>query len=507
MLLTVSLSGRALKSGGTISADQAIQCWNAMIDKSPIKNKARIMVGPEGVASPMMTAINFIQHPPSPDNLYAAPMNATVVLGVGAKASDADRYGGKILQKSKEKRPDLNVVTKAVGPFEHSAEYLELLKKHPSISKALNKGKGRLAPDELSEEERLEGKIADKQLYHASDMRDFIDLAVKDPIGLEFLKDFVPHPEDALAVMGILGLNPADQRDDESDQVQEPEINPEEVYVSSGELKETIKQELVKVLNEFINPYSLYSLYKAYKKSGVSEEFKDWLKKNKPGGLSKGKGANPDHYKLNHRLDIEDSTSDYSKGRYFASDWEHWEDAVQNAFCARYGRKPTVNGNPVEGPSCEELNNSQAARQVRMDILRDSDLTPAGDSQRFYKEEKILKDNLSEIIYEELNGVLEGFRSKKTKHHKPSKSLFQRKMKIRLAKAHSTYLDKGRKDLTKYGGGFKMDRPKNISNAFLAEEEIEEMSVAGSIVGAVSKNNKLNNKRKQKNVKRRRKKT
>jgi len=80
-------------------------------------------------------------------------------------------------------------------------------------------------------------------------------------------------------------------------------------------------------------------------------------------------------------------------------------------------------------------------------------------------------------------------------------------MKIRLAKAHSTYLDKGRKDLTKYGGGFKMDRPKNISNAFLAEEEIEEMSVAGSIVGAVSKNNKLNNKRKQKNVKRRRKKT
>ena len=53
-----------------------------------------------------------------------------------------------------------------------------------------------------------------------------------------------------------------------------------------------------------------------------------------------------------------------------------------------------------------------------------------------------------------------------------------------------------------------MDRLKNISNAFLAEEEIEEMSVAGSIVGSVTKDNKFNkNKRKQKNVKRRRKKT
>tara|TARA_Y100000114_G_C11760790_1_gene329550 strand:+ start:1082 stop:4309 length:3228 start_codon:yes stop_codon:yes gene_type:complete len=310
------LSGRALKSGSAISAEQAIQCWNAMIDKSPIKNKARIMVGPAGVASPMMTAINFIQHSPSPDNLYAAPMNATVILGVGAKASDADRYGGKILQKSKEKRPDLNVVTKAVGPFEHSVEYLDLLEKHPSISKILNKGQGRLSPDELSEEERLEGKVADKQLYHASDMRDFIDLATEDPIGLEFLKDFVPHPEDVLAIMGILGLNPADQKDDESDQVSEPEI-----------------------------------------------------------------------------------------------------------------------------------------------------------------------DQLSEIIFEETTKVLEGFKAQRAPKAKSSSGKFQRKMKKRLSKAHRFYLDQGRKDLTKHGGAFRNNRPKNISNAFLAEEDIEEISVSGNVAG------------------------
>ncbi len=310
------LSGRALKNGNSITAEQAIQCWNAMIDKSPIKNKARIMVGPDGVASPMMTAINYIQDPAVPDNLYAAPKNATVILGVGAKGSDAERYGDKILAKSKEKRPDLKIIKKAVGPFNHSSEYLELLNQHPSIASVLNKGKGRVSPDELSEEERLEGKVADKQLYHASDMRDFIDLAFEDPIGIEFLKDFVPRPEDVLAILGILGINPADsdENKDESDQVLEPEI-----------------------------------------------------------------------------------------------------------------------------------------------------------------------DEIQEIIKHELSLVLEGFKVRRAPRAKKSSGKFQRKMKSRLSKAHRTYLDMGRKDLTKHGGGFRKDRPKNISNAFLAEEEIEEISTAGSI--------------------------
>ena len=308
------LSGRSLKSGATISADQAIQCWNAMIDKSPLKNKARVMIGPQGVASPMMTAINFIQHEHAPDNIFAAPKNATVILGVGQKDSDAERYGQKILQKSKEKRPDLTVITKAVGPFEHSTEYLNLLKRHPSIAGMLNKGKGR---------------AGDAKLYHASDMRDFIDLAIEDPIGLEFLKDFVPLPEDVFAIMGILGLNPADspEVDIESDQVQEPEI--------------------------------------------------------------------------------------------------------------------------------------------------DTD-------QR--------NDPLQEIIIKEANRVLEGFKSKSTPSGRPDSGKFQRNMRKRLSKAHATYLDMGRKDLTKHGGGFRMPRPKDLSNAFLAEvdadtEDLEEMSIASNISG------------------------
>ena len=44
----------------------------------------------------------------------------------------------------------------------------------------------------------------------------------------------------------------------------------------------------------------------------------------------------------------------------------------------------------------------------------------------------------------------------------------------------------GRKDLIKHGGAFHKPRPKNVSNAFLAEEELEEMSAAGSIQGAPS---------------------
>ena len=47
-------------------------------------------------------------------------------------------------------------------------------------------------------------------------MRYIIDIAAKEPIGLSMLHDFVPLAEDALAVMGILGLNPMVQRDEES---------------------------------------------------------------------------------------------------------------------------------------------------------------------------------------------------------------------------------------------------------------------------------------------------
>ena len=219
------------------------------------------MVGPSGVASPMMTAFNFISDEPSPDNIYAAPRNATVFLGVGQKGDDASRYGGKIIQNSKIKRPDLTIIPKAVGPFTHDQKYLELLKQHPAIAKSLNKGRGRVSPEEISDEERLEGKTADRHLFHASDMRDFIDLASEDAIGLEFLRFFVPLPEDVFAIMGILGINPADIRGRESDQVIEPELDDE----SNEQLENIIKEELDHVLKEF-GPGAPFTLYKLFKK-------------------------------------------------------------------------------------------------------------------------------------------------------------------------------------------------------------------------------------------------
>ena len=61
-------------------------------------------------------------------------------------------------------------------------------------------------------------------------------------------------------------------------------------------------------------------------------------------------------------------------------------------------------------------------------------------------------------------------------------------MRKRLSKAHKTYLDMGRHDLTKHGGGFHKDRPKDISNAFLAEdiEDVDEAiaAAAGAVEGA-----------------------
>ncbi len=318
------LSGRALKTGAKITAEQAIACWDVFLQSSPVRNKIKVMVGPKGVASPVKTTIDFIQNPADPNNVYIAPPNATVLLGVGKKGGDESRYEDKMIATAKEKRPDLKIKAFPVGPFEHSKEYMKLLSENPAIGQMLNKGKGRLSPEELSDEERLEGKVADKHLFHASDMRDFIDMSMEDPIALRFLEDFVPRKQDVLSILNILGVSPANIEDiePEEDQVKEPEIDRED-------LQEMIRDTLKKILQE---------------------DFK-----------------------------------------------------------------------------------SQTAPRAR-----------------------------------------------------PDSGKFQTSMRKRLSKAHKTYLDMGRHDLTKHGGGFHLDRPKDISNAFLAEEEVEEASsmAGGNIAGA-----------------------
>ena len=104
-------------------------------------------------------------------------------------------------------------------------------------------------------------------------------------------------------------------------------------------------------------------------------------------------------------------------------------------------------------------------------------------SQAHFSKFEIL--HLSEIINQEASKLYEDFKAQRAPVGKKDSGKFQKSMRKRLSKAHATYLDQGRRDLTKHGGGFRLDRPKDVSNAFLAEEEIEEMSsmAAGSVQG------------------------
>jgi len=305
VISTPTKGGRALPSGKVIDSDDASQIWGAFLDNSPAGKKTIVIKSP--AASPVGVTYDFVMKDADPTNQLVAPLNATILLGCGDKEDDQSRYG-TIISKARE---DLEVKVEVCElTSKHTPEYMEILKSHPAILEQLpSNTKGSVSVEDL----------------HASDMRYIIDIAAREPIGLSMLQDFVPLPEDALAVMGILGLNPSDQRDSESDQVEEPEL--ESAAASEDPLKEIIGQQ----------------------------------------------------------------------------------------------------------------------------------------AQAFY----------------------EGFRAQKAPSAKKDSGKYQRRMKIRLAKAHRTYLDMGRKDLTKHGGGFHLDRPKNISNAFLAEEDIEEASscAGGAVAG------------------------
>ena len=312
---TPTKGGRALPSGKIIDSDDAVQIWNAYLDNSPAGPKTTVIKSP--AASPVGVTYDFVMKKPDPTDLLVAPPNATVLLGCGDKEDDQTRFQS-IAAKARE---DLTIKVQVCQlTAKHSAEYINLLKQHPAVLESLPSNR------------KSSVSVAD---LHASDMRYVIDVAAREPIGLSMLQDFVPLAEDALAVMGILGLNPADQRGGEADQVKEPEID---------DVKEIINQEIDKILEE-------------------------------------------------------------------------------------------------------------------------------------------------------------GFKAQKAPKAKKSSGKFQRRMKNNLAKAHRTYLDMGRKDLTKHGGGFRLDRPKNVSNAFLAEEDLEELSsVSGGGFEGFSTNKKNNFKTKRNEI-------
>ena len=236
---------------------------------------------------------------PDVTNQLIAPRDATILLGCGDKEEDSSRFEA-VANKARE---DLKIKVQVCDLVaKHSEEYLQILQQNPEILEQMPSNKK---------------STVDVQDLHASDMRYVIDVAAQEAVGVQLLQDFVPNPEDALAVMGILGLNAEDtdsSLNNVEDQVDEPEI-----------------------------------------------------------------------------------------------------------------------------------------------------------------------DKLTEIINQEAQKVYEGFKAQRAPIGKKDSGKFQASMRKRLSKAHATYLDMGRKDLTKYGGGYHLDRPKGVSNAFLAEEELDEMSAMGAV--------------------------
>jgi len=295
-------------SGKVITAEQAKQMWTVMLEDSPIRSKTQIIVADQGRVTPVSLTIDYVTKPADPTDLLIAPPNAKVIVGVGDKENDAKRFKG--LRASVQKsRPDLELLSGLVPLVTHDSEYIKMIEELPEIKSKLKK---------------------DYTAFNASDMRALMDFATENPIGLQLLQHFLPNRDDALAFMGIMGLNPADtdvSSQSVEDQVEEPELDP-----------------------------------------------------------------------------------------------------------------------------------------------------------------------LQEIIVKEAEKLFEEFRAQTAPKGVPGSGKFQKNMRKRLSKAHSDYLDQGRHDLTKHGGGFRKDRTKNVSNAFLAEEDIEEMSSmsSGAVAGYAGpiKNNK-----------------
>lgn len=215
--------GRTLPSGKVIDSDHAVQIWNTYLDNSPAGNKTTVIKSPS--ASPVGVTYDFVMKEPDPTDLLVAPPNATILLGCGDKEDDQTRFQ-TIASKA---RDDLEIKVQVCNLVaKHSNEYMEILDDHPAILEGLpSHNKGTVSVDDL----------------HASDMRYMIDVAAREAIGLTLLQDYVPAPEDALAVMGILGLNPADKQEPVEDQVEEPELDAQDV-------REMIEKALSNMLNE-----------------------------------------------------------------------------------------------------------------------------------------------------------------------------------------------------------------------------------------------------------------
>jgi hypothetical protein len=184
---------RTLPSGKVITSEHAKLIWENYIAGSDI-GKAEVLISDS--ASPMTAVYDYIGNPVDDNNPLVAQANSEVFLGCGDKGSDVGRFK----ESGKYTREDVKVKIVAC-PLEekHSSSYMSILQSSEEIS---------------SEMPSMNDSSKDPADFHASDMRYLAEKAITNVTARELFSDFTPHG-DALAVMGILGLNPVDTQEDE----------------------------------------------------------------------------------------------------------------------------------------------------------------------------------------------------------------------------------------------------------------------------------------------------
>ena len=205
-------SSRSLpKSKKVITAEDSKLIWDQYIAGSGVNAEAYV----SKAASPVQVVYDYVMSEDQPSNDLVAPLNSVVYMGCGDKEEDASRFDDIVKKARKDLK--IKIVTCPLGEDnKHSPQYRQMLQASPDIMKSI--------PSVASGKQFMD--------FHASDMRHVAELAEESVLGLQLFQDFVP-PGDALAVLGILGINAADTSGprSEEDQVDEPELPVSEVFL------------------------------------------------------------------------------------------------------------------------------------------------------------------------------------------------------------------------------------------------------------------------------------
>ena len=171
--------------------------WDQLIGNSNVQEKAMAVIANQ--LSPVGAVYDYIMndfHPNNPN--LAAPPGAHIYLGCGDKVDvsgqkDTSRFDN-IIKKAREDLKIIIVPCPLGDENKHSQEYIDIMNANPSLKEGLPSVKKGLNFED----------------FHASDMRYLIPETEKSWQGLRLFSDFLP-PEDSLAVLGILGINPTNE--------------------------------------------------------------------------------------------------------------------------------------------------------------------------------------------------------------------------------------------------------------------------------------------------------